>query len=119
MAGIPHLIAGSAGFDDSRTTDAILIPASNCASKCFSWSCPVGSAIIGGGIVDFLEDKKTGLFCKIKDPEDLAEKMKLLLTDEKLYQAIKENGLKLVEEKYGWHLIAVEMDKIFLKLITT
>ncbi|MFH1890451.1 MAG: glycosyltransferase family 4 protein [Candidatus Kuenenbacteria bacterium] len=78
-----------------------------------------GVPIIGtrvGGIPDFLEDKKTGLFCKVKDPQDLAEKIKLLLEDESLYREIRDNGLKLTE-KYDWDLIGESMRKIIDNLI--
>ena len=70
-----------------------------------------------GGIPDFLLDKKTGLFCQVKNPEDLAEKIKLLLADKKLYLEIQKNGLELVKQKYDWNLIAAKMKEIFNNLI--
>src|SRR3989338_4938460 len=70
-----------------------------------------------GGITDFLLDKKTGLFCQVKNPEDLAEKIKLLLADKKLYLEIQKNGLELVRQKYDWNLIAAKMKEIFNNLI--
>jgi glycosyltransferase involved in cell wall biosynthesis len=72
-----------------------------------------------GGIPDFLLDKKTGLFCKTKNPRDLAEKIKLLFEDKKLYQEIQTNGLELVKQKYDWDLIARRMKKIFNSLIVS
>src|SRR3989338_2516024 len=59
-----------------------------------------GVPVIGtrvGGIPDFLKDRETGLFCKTDDPEDLAEKIQILLNDDTLYKKLSENGKKLVE----------------------
>ena len=69
-----------------------------------------------GGIPDFLTDKKTGLFCKVKDPDDLAEKILLLLEDEKLAHTIGETGKKMVTEKYQWAGIAQQFDEVFKRI---
>lgn len=79
----------------------------------------VGLSVIGtpvGGIPDFLKDNETGLFCKVDDSQDLAEKIKLLMMDEKLARRIAENGRQLVLEKYDWNFIAEKMKNIFNKL---
>lgn len=78
-----------------------------------------GVPVIGtnvGGISDFLKDKETGLFSKVNDARDLAEKIKLLLEDSELRGKITENGKKLVEENYDWDNISKKMKEIFLKL---
>ena len=72
-----------------------------------------------GGIPDFLLDGKTGLFCQIKNPLNLARKIKLLIDDEKLYTDIQQNALSLVRQKYGWNLIATRMHKIIFSLINS
>jgi len=80
-----------------------------------------GVLVIGtsvGGIPDFLKDGETGLFCKVDDPKDLAEKINKLLEDENLSRKLAENGRKLVEEKYNWNGIAQEMRKIYEEAIS-
>ncbi len=75
-----------------------------------------GIPVIGtqvGGIPDFLKDGETGLFCKVDDPKDLAEKIELLLADENLYKKISYNGRQLAIEKYQWFRIASRMKNIF------
>jgi len=79
-----------------------------------------GLPIIGtqaGGIPDFLKDGETGLFCKVDDHKDLAEKIKLLMTDEEIAKRIAENGRRLILEKYDWDNIAPKMKEIFAKLL--
>lgn len=71
----------------------------------------IGTAI--GGIPDFLKDGETGLFCQPKNPQSIAEKIKLLLTDEDLRKKLITNGRKLIEEEYTWNIIASKMEKIF------
>jgi len=79
-----------------------------------------GVPIIGtkvGGIPDFLEDEVTGLFCKVDDSKDLAQKIVLLLEDKNLKSKLVKNGLQYVK-KYDWNNIASKFDKQFEKVIT-
>ena len=74
-----------------------------------------GVPIIGtnvGGIIDFLEDYKTGLFVKSDDADNLAVKIKESLTNQTLHKKLSLQGKKLVEEKYSWELISSGIDKI-------
>ena len=79
-----------------------------------------GLPVIGtnvGGIPDFLEDRKTGLFCEIRNPKDIAEKIEEILNNDELRKTLSKNGYDLVQEKYGWDKISQQMKKIYLKLI--
>ena len=76
----------------------------------------VGTAV--GGIPDFLKDNETGLFCQIDNPKDLAEKIKILMTDELLAKRISENGRQLVLKKYNWNNIAKQMQNLLSHIIT-
>jgi glycosyltransferase involved in cell wall biosynthesis len=66
-----------------------------------------------GGIPDFLKNEETGLFCKVGDPEDIAQKIEKLVFDDALRKKIVHNGLKLVKEKYDWEIIAKEYAKLY------
>ncbi|MCG2697928.1 glycosyltransferase family 4 protein [Candidatus Parcubacteria bacterium] len=71
-----------------------------------------------GGIPDFLKDGKTGWFCKVRDPQSIAEKIKYIL-DEKNKEEVErvvKNAKKMVEEKYNWDKIAVKFKEIFNNL---
>lgn len=74
-----------------------------------------------GGIVDFLRDpsagsgQATGLFCKVRDPESIAEKIKVYLENKELAEKIKMNAKELVIKNYNWNLIAEKMKNIFNK----
>ncbi len=72
-----------------------------------------------GGIVDFLKDKETGLFCEVRNPRDIAEKIKFILNpeNENIKTKIIQNAKKLVTEKYDWKTITRDMkQKVFNKL---
>lgn len=76
----------------------------------------VGLPVIGtrvGGIIDFIVDGETGLYCEVNNPEDLASKIKLLFNDESLRKKLIENGRKLVEEKYNWDKISLQYEDIY------
>lgn len=71
-----------------------------------------------GGIPDFLKDRETGLFAKVDDPKDLAEKITLLAEDHAMYDKIRTNARRLIEAKYSWERIASQMDKIFQEILS-
>ncbi len=85
-----------------------------------------GLPIVGtrvGGIPDFLkdpsevgEDKATGLFAKVEDPTDLADKIRILINDENLAQKIAWNGKNLALTEYSWDSVASRMRLIFNNL---
>ena len=79
-----------------------------------------GLPIVGtpvGGIGDIIKDGKTGLLAKADDPQDLAEKVKTLLQDQKLANSIVENGRRMVEERFSWDKIAVSYGEVFSRYV--
>ncbi|MEK9178065.1 MAG: glycosyltransferase family 4 protein [Patescibacteria group bacterium] len=66
-----------------------------------------------GGIIDFLIDGETGLFCEVKNSRSIAQKVEKLIKDRESREYIIRNAKKMVEEKYGWGKIAGEMKEIF------
>ena len=79
----------------------------------------MGIPIIGtkvGGIPDFLEDRKTGFFCEVSDPQDIANKIEEVLKNDNLRNELIYNGLELVKDKYSWDKISLKMENIFNKL---
>lgn len=89
-----------------------------------------GLPVIGtkvGGIPDFLRDpsnafgagpatgsgQATGLFCQVRDPLDLAQKVEMILGDAALREKLARNGQALVKENYSWDIVVPKMKKIF------
>lgn len=70
-----------------------------------------------GGIKDFLVDRENGLAVQVDNPQDLAQKIDLILNDGTLRQKLIRNGQQLVEEKYQWSNITSQMEAIFKKLL--
>lgn len=83
----------------------------------------VGIPVIGtrvGGIPDFLKDpedvgidKATGLFTKVNDPKNLADKIRMLINDDNLSETIALNGKELVVREYSWNNVAHKMNQVF------
>ena len=65
-----------------------------------------------GGILDFLQDRETGLFCQVNNPESIAEKIKFLFNNPELQSKIVEQAYKMVIKKYDWDIIAQKMKEI-------
>lgn len=75
-----------------------------------------GIPVIGtkiGGIPDFLKDGKTGLFCEVKNPQSIVQKVMEYINNPELISEVTENAYKMVKENYNWDLIAKRMEKIF------
>lgn len=71
-----------------------------------------------GGIVDFLKDGETGLFCEVGNPRSISQKVEKLVKDKESYDYIVNNAKSMVKEKYEWNLIASDMkNKVFLRVI--
>jgi glycosyltransferase involved in cell wall biosynthesis len=66
-----------------------------------------------GGIVDFLRDGETGLFCEVGNPRSIAQKVEKLTKDSESRKYIIDNAIKMVTEHYDWNFIAADMKKIF------
>ena len=58
-----------------------------------------------------------GLIVKVNDVEDLAQKIKKLIENEKLSTDFGQQGLKLVQAKYNWFKIAKDIEKIYYDTI--
>ena len=73
-----------------------------------------------GGIVDFLKDKETGLFCEVSNPRSIADQIRLIEENITLKEDIIKRAKKMVIKKYDWNKIAKDMkNKIFNKLLGT
>lgn len=79
-----------------------------------------GVPVIGtpvGGIPDFLKDGQTGFYAKVDDPEDLAQKIQLILRSPALKEKVANNARELVQGAYSWDRIAALFKNIFDRLI--
>jgi glycosyltransferase involved in cell wall biosynthesis len=78
---------------------------------------PVIAAPVGG-IVDFVDDKQTGIFCAPDNPRSIVLSVRMLLENPKLKDYIIENAFKRVSENYSWDLVATQMKiQVFDKII--
>ncbi len=68
-----------------------------------------------GGIPDFLHNGETGLFCEVKNPRSVAEKIQILLDDQLLHKKIVENA-KVLAKSYDWALLSEKMSDLLIKL---
>lgn len=66
-----------------------------------------------GGIVDFINDKETGVFCSPDNPKSIEVAVNTILKDSALRDNIIKNAYSRVRERYGWDLIASKMQEVF------
>jgi len=108
------VFVGSVGHDELpkylKIAEVFVRPSrSEGLGNAFLEAMAAGVPVIGtnvGGIPDFLENEKTGLFCKINDAEDLAGQIFKLSQEPKLKEIIIKNASNLVLENYDWDIIA-------------
>jgi len=71
-----------------------------------------------GGIVDFLHEKETGLFCEVGAPEDIARKVEIYLRDSAIRDTVIDKARAMVIKKYDWNLVAQDMkEKVFNQVL--
>lgn len=79
-----------------------------------------GTPVIGanvGGIKHTVVDGKTGFLVPPKDPAALAQKIKLLIADEKLLAFMKTNALKRVNKLFTWAKVADTLNHLYQNII--
>jgi phosphatidylinositol alpha-1,6-mannosyltransferase len=79
-----------------------------------------GVPVVGtpvGGIVDFLRDGETGLFCEPGDPDSLAESICRLLEKAELARHVSLQGQRQVERDYRWDSVAERMGELYDELL--
>ena len=73
------------------------------------WACekPVVASELPA-LKEIVTPWRTGLFYKPEDPDDLAEKICLLLDDKRLCREMGRAGRRLVEKKFSWSKLATQ-----------
>ncbi len=80
-----------------------------------------GLPIIGtpvGGIVDFLRDKETGLFCQPHQPYTIAQAVKEYHDNPELTAKIRQQAQVLVQTRYNWDTVAQQMGELFQSILS-
>ena len=85
--------------------------------EAFAAGIPV-VATPAGGIPDFLTDGETGIFCKVRDPQSVAQAVQKYLDNPSLAAQVVKNAKALVAEKYDWNSIAYRMQTSVLDAIS-
>jgi len=103
-----------------KVSDLFIRPSlSEGLGNAFLEAMAAGVPVIGtnvGGIPDFLINKETGLFCKVKDYGDIADKIMMVIEDQFLKNRLVQNGKSMAFKNYSWNKIASQMFVVFLKL---
>ncbi len=67
-----------------------------------------------GGIVDFLKDKETGLFCEVQNPRSIADQIRWLEENVSQKEDIIKKAKRMVVKKYDWQKVTKDMKaKVF------
>ena len=70
-----------------------------------------------GGIGDVCINEENALVIPSKNPQKLAEAMKLLIDNEPLEKKLAVNGRRLVEKEYSWKIIAKRTLDVYKNLV--
>ena len=69
-----------------------------------------------GGLVELLREGETGYFAEVGDPDDLADKLLLLLKDDELRQQMGEAARTWVEREFSWSKTAAQLTQVYDRL---
>ena len=86
-----------------------ILEAMACGTPC------IGSKV--GGIPDLIRDGINGFLVNPAQPEQLAEKINILLGDKELREKMGAEGRRFVEENYSWNAKAGELMGIYGELL--
>lgn len=109
---LPHLLQEALVFVRPSRSEGF----GNALVEAMAAGVPVVATPVGG-IVDFIQDGVTGLFCRPHDPSSVAAAIERLVHDEGLRQQLSAQARRLVRERYDWSLIARQMDQVFTQVI--
>ena len=73
----------------------------------------------GGGTNEIVADMKTGFLVKVSDPEDLSNKINMLLHDENLRTIMGNDGKKRIQEVFSMEKMLTEYISLYNKIIPT
>lgn len=65
---------------------------------------------------EILKDNEYGILCRVQDPDDMAEKINLLCSNDELYQSLKEKG-KIRLKDFEPQTIKKQLEKFLEKLL--
>ena len=68
-----------------------------------------------GGVKEMMIDKKTGFLVRENHPEDVIEKIKMILENKEMASELGKNGALFVDETFNWNIIAENFLKIIKK----
>lgn len=66
-----------------------------------------------GGIVSIIKDQVNGLLVSTRNPNEIASKVNLLLSNEKLRQKLGDQAYKTLIDKFTWEKIADEFEQLY------
>lgn len=75
----------------------------------------IGTSV--GGTTEIIDDMVNGILVEPRDSEQLAEGIKLLLSDEKLRKKLGKNARKKIIEKYSWEKITDQIENLYKEVM--
>ena len=78
-----------------------------------------GTPVVGtdsGGITEIIKDSKAGFRVK-RNPDEIAEKIKILIDDEKLREEMGERGRAYAEDHFNWERNVEKLIKVYEKVL--
>jgi len=83
-------------------------------------SLACGTPVVGfdvGGIPDMVRDKENGFLAELKNSDDLANKIKLILENDTLRKQISESARKIIEKEYSLELQAKRYTDLYKSIL--
>lgn len=68
-----------------------------------------------GGIVSVIKDGENGFFVNARNSKQIAERVNMLLLNDKLRQKVSKNAAKTIADNFTWEKIAAQFEEIYLK----
>lgn len=66
-----------------------------------------------GGITSIVKDGQNGFLVRARSSQEIADKVNVLLSDDKLRMAMAKRARTTIEEKFAWEVVALRFEKIY------
>jgi len=109
---VPHeKIQGYLGQADVFVLPSLSEGFPNVILEAMAWGLPIVASRVGG-IPDIMMNNTNGFLVEVKDTDDMANKIILLLQENALREKISDNN-KLQVKKYSWDDVIFKLEKIY------
>ena len=115
-------VSGQKKIEVYKNADVFVLPSyteglPSAMAEAMAFGLPIVVTPVGG-IIDFFKDEENGFLCKTKDVDSLVEKLKILLSDDRLRSNISLNNKRFAINNFSTQNIIKKLNTCYSNLLS-